>query len=336
MTDTSTALALPDEQQFKADIEAINQFQKVVRANMIEGQDYGVIPGTTKPTLLKPGAEKIAKLLGLADEYEILDRQEDWGKPFFRYLIKCRLIAVRTGTVISEGLGECNSMEARYRWRWLWPREIPDDQKGGLVTRPVKGGGVQYRLPNEDIFSQVNTLVKMSKKRALVDAALSAGRLSQVFTQDIEDMGSAVAKETAAAPASKPAATKEERMCPVHGVAFFKKGKMKGWAHPIEGSKDWCAEGNAAPAPTPEVTEQTRSAPSEKSEGQVYLSLDRLGYIARQTNWTDLGEYLAKTYGIEADILQPSASIPLLSEEQQTELMSDAELRLAEYTQSSN
>ena len=34
------------------------------------------IPGTNKPTLLKPGAEKIAKLLGLADSYEIMDRQE--------------------------------------------------------------------------------------------------------------------------------------------------------------------------------------------------------------------------------------------------------------------
>jgi hypothetical protein len=43
-------------------------------------------------------------------------------------------------------------------------------------------------VDNEDIFSQVNTLVKMAKKRALVDATLSAGRLSNVFTQDIEDM----------------------------------------------------------------------------------------------------------------------------------------------------
>jgi len=45
------------------------------------------------------------------------------------------------------------------------------------------------RVENEDIYSQVNTILKMAKKRALVDAALSAGRLSQVFTQDIEDMG---------------------------------------------------------------------------------------------------------------------------------------------------
>ena len=59
-----------------------------------------------------------------------------------------------------------------------------------------------YRLDNEDIYSQVNTILKMAKKRALVDAALSAGRLSQVFTQDIEDMHEEVEP---AKPSIKPA-----------------------------------------------------------------------------------------------------------------------------------
>ena len=62
--DKTTALALPSEEQFRHDIDAINRFQQIVHANLIENQDFGVIPGTQKPTLLKPGAEKIAKLLG--------------------------------------------------------------------------------------------------------------------------------------------------------------------------------------------------------------------------------------------------------------------------------
>jgi len=209
----SVALALPDEVAFKRDIMAINRFQQVVHSNMVAGQDYGVIPGTTKPTLLKPGAEKIAKLLGLADQYEILDRQEDWNKPFFRYLIKCSLISVAHGTTISEGLGECNSMEAKYRWRES-KRKCPacgaeaiikgkTEYGGGWICFKKAGGcGAKWedgdveiesqsigRVENDDIYSQVNTILKMSKKRALVDAALSAGRLSNVFTQDIEDMG---------------------------------------------------------------------------------------------------------------------------------------------------
>ena len=188
---TETALDLPDETKFKADIQAINKFQQVVHANLIKGQDWGIIPGISKPTLLKPGAEKISKLLGLCDHYEILDRQEDWGKPFFRYLIKCKLVS-SSGMVITEGFGECNSMETKYRYRWIWPSELPDGfDKEHATKRTVntRNGKVpQYRVDNDDIFSQVNTLIKMAKKRALVDGALSAGRLSNIFTQDLEDL----------------------------------------------------------------------------------------------------------------------------------------------------
>ena len=206
-----TALALPDEAQFVSDITAINRFQAVVHKNMIKGSDYGVIPGTTKPTLLKPGAEKIAKLLGLSDTYQIINEKEDWDRPLFRYMAKCILVSISTGVVISEGLGECNSMESKYRWRES-KRKCPQcgaeaiikgkkEYGGGWLCFTKQGGcGAKFqdgdgciedqkieRVENDDIYSQVNTILKMAKKRALVDAALSAGRLSEVFTQDIED-----------------------------------------------------------------------------------------------------------------------------------------------------
>ena len=205
------ALELPEPEAFKGKLAAINEFQQIVHANLIQGQDFGVIPGTNKPTLLKPGAEKIAKLLNLADEYEIIDRQEDWDKGFFRYLTKCRLRHIGSNAVVSEGMGECNSMEAKYRWRES-KRVCPicgaetiikgkAEYGGGWLCFKKQGGcGTKWpdgaeeiesqsvgRVENEDIYSQVNTILKMSKKRALVDAALSAGRLSNVFTQDIED-----------------------------------------------------------------------------------------------------------------------------------------------------
>lgn len=192
--ETTSALALPDEATFKQDMEAINRFQRIVHGTMVKGLDYGVIPGTQKPTLLKPGAEKIAKLLKLSDQYEIMDKIEDWKAPFFHYLIKCRLTHIVHGVVISEGLGECNSMESKYRWRWVGERDLPPGiDKSKLVSQERRGktGGrwTVYRLDNEDIYSQVNTIVKMAEKRALVGAALSAGRLSDVFTQDMEDIG---------------------------------------------------------------------------------------------------------------------------------------------------
>ena len=205
--------ALPDENQLRLDIRAIARFQAIVRAELRVNHDYGVIPGTgSKPTLLKPGAEKITKLLGLADTYEIAERLEDWDRPLFRYLVKCRLISLSTGVVVSEGLGECNSMESKYRWRDA-QRRCPkcqgetiirgrEEYGGGWLCFAKRGGcGAKFadndtaitgqrlgRVENDDIYSLVNTILKMAKKRALVDAALSAGRLSDLFTQDLEDL----------------------------------------------------------------------------------------------------------------------------------------------------
>ena len=266
MDEQTTALTLPDEAQFRRDITAINKFQQVVHSCMIKDQDYGIIPGTTKPTLLKPGAEKIAKLLGLADQYEILDSKEDWQLPFFRYLIKARLVHIATGVIISEGMGECNSYESKYRYRWVGERDVPEGiDKSTLVSQERKskqsgGHWTVYRMDNDDIYSQVNTILKMAKKRALVDAALSAGRLSDVFTQDIEDIpGIAQQEYTTEKPADRartePEVNKNEHYCELHGVNFFMRGKMKAYAHPIGDTGEWCHEHrDSKPANKPQTT----------------------------------------------------------------------------------
>jgi hypothetical protein len=67
----------------------------------------------------------------------------------------------------------------------------------------------QYQVTNPDVFDQVNTILKMAKKRALVDAALSAGRLSDLFTQDLEDFTEHDQSE-APAPATPPTAKAAE------------------------------------------------------------------------------------------------------------------------------
>lgn len=237
--------------QAKRQMAAIAEFQLLVRQTLKEGHDYGVIPGTPKPTLLKPGAEKIIKLLNLSEDYEIIEKTEVWDDeaPFFRYLIKCTLRDIATGTFVSAVIAETNSKESKWRWRWVPETEIPAcidaPKKATLkkrsgkrtlfefdfalqkkettgqygkppeywaqfeaaikaktarnVMKAVKSGkeypGVEidtgidlFRVPNDEIFDQVNTLVKMCQKRGLTGTALSVGRLSDLFTQDREDM----------------------------------------------------------------------------------------------------------------------------------------------------
>jgi hypothetical protein len=156
MSNEVVTYEMPEVEKIKSGLQKIKQYQAVVQDQLTKDLDYGVIPGTSKPTLLKPGAEKLAKIHGLSDTYEILSQTENWDQPFFEYTIKCKLFHINSGVIISEGLGSCNSKEKKFR--------------------------------TQDTFSIVNTLLKMAKKRALVDAALSACRLSAVFTQDLDDI----------------------------------------------------------------------------------------------------------------------------------------------------
>ena len=135
-------------------IQKIEEFQNLVQSQLKQNHDYGVIPGTSKPTLLKPGAEKINMMMGLTSEFEVVDSTRDWDNGFFQYQVKCKLM--RHGTVITEGLGACNTRERKYA--------------------------------KQDPYTLDNTILKMAKKRALIDATLHVASLSDIFTQDIEDM----------------------------------------------------------------------------------------------------------------------------------------------------
>lgn len=272
---------LPTPAEVTTRMQAIKVFQALCRQELVEGHDYGIIPGTgNKPTLLKPGAEKIAKLLSLADEYEVVDRQESWDtdKPFFRYLIRCKLTHMGTGTLVATGLGECNSMESKYRWR----------------------GRGENRRENDDIFSQVNTLLKMAKKRALVDASLSAGRLSDVFTQDLDEMPrEAFASDSAGANSQSKDA--EYGVCDIHNVPYFKSPKMRSPAHRTEDG-GWCNAPKSAPQataqrptpPTPAKDDATAFFSTARSMGlSAEHALAKLG-VADYAAWEGVGKTLTE------------------------------------------
>lgn len=141
-------------QQVQNTMQKITQFQKVIQQTLHQNHDFGVMPGTSKPTLLKPGAEKILMMMGLRSEFEIVDSTRDFENGFFQYQVRCKLY--KGDTLITEGLGACNTREKKYR--------------------------------NQDAFTLDNTVLKMAKKRALVDATLLVASLSDIFTQDLEDM----------------------------------------------------------------------------------------------------------------------------------------------------
>lgn len=201
-----------------------------------EKVDFGPIPGSDKPALLKPGAEKLNNLFSLYPTFDHVNVVEDWtgeahgGEPFFHYHERANLWRMVNGerVLVASADGSCNSWEKKYRYRNA-ERLCPNCGKpaiikgkkeygGGWICFEKKGGckskfadgdpaieGQQLgQVKNPDVADQVNTVLKMAQKRALVAATLIATSASDYFTQDVEDYIDVEFHEAPAQPAAKP------------------------------------------------------------------------------------------------------------------------------------
>lgn len=137
----------------------LGQVEAAKRDAMRQDVDYGVIPHTgDRPTLLKPGAERLLLLFGMTHDMQMVEVERKDEAPF-RVTIRC--VVSRGDLQVSSSFGTADYDEARF-------------------YRSPAGGKAEYRAP-------WNTLVKMAQKRALVGAALQATGSSGLFTQDLED-----------------------------------------------------------------------------------------------------------------------------------------------------
>ncbi|MGJ0492086.1 MULTISPECIES: hypothetical protein [Methylobacter] len=123
----------------------------VSRSKCHAGKDCRNPAHFSKPSLFKPGAEKICGMLGLTVRYPTLP---DYEK------------AALTGAKLSQIIIRCEILEASGR---------------------VVADGVGARLLAQD-YGDINKALKMAEKSAHIDATLRMAGLSEVFTQDIEDM----------------------------------------------------------------------------------------------------------------------------------------------------
>lgn len=186
--------------------------RKLIKEILQEGRDYGVIKGIDKPSLLKPGAERIGIAFGCYARFKIVEREIDhdkvveWKKSkrkynnahdgddsytitettgtslgLYRYVTECEIVHRESGQIVGNCIGVCSTMESKY------------------VDRPR---------------DSENTALKMSEKRAHVGAVLNAFGLSEQFTQDVEDTGEPAAQGDSKA--GKPAVN-ESVSCPKCG-----------------------------------------------------------------------------------------------------------------------
>lgn len=173
MTEETTALVPVNVEDFSMDVRGVQQqitgLHDLMKSTMKEGNHFGVIPGTHKPSLFKPGAEIILVRSRLRPDVRDIKAIE--MPDFISFTITLDLYHIPTGNLVGTGVGSCNSRETKFQ------RE----------SNP---------------WNLHNTFLKMAKKRALIDAVLNATAASEIFTQDVEDIDSPVIQ--APAPAAPP------------------------------------------------------------------------------------------------------------------------------------
>lgn len=166
-------VSLPVTQDMLAQVkEQRRLLGEFVSSQLRKDSDYGIIPGTKKATLYKPGAEKLRGLFGLNVKSDCTLSQIDRDKNFAMFSYKASVY--RGDNFICECEGSTNSQEQKYKERSVWR------QKGN-------GPGKEQIREVTPIFDVMNTLQKMAQKRAFVGAIILAVGASDFFTQDIDD-----------------------------------------------------------------------------------------------------------------------------------------------------
>jgi len=182
-----TAAIVKREVDFSIVARRIRQLRTFQKEIMVRGEDYERYPGMNKDGLLKSGAEKLLMGFSYAVEQIVFSKElVDLEAPadtvgeaqsltpgHAEFTAVCYLVHVAGGERVGAGIGSASSGEKRYV---LARSEFK--QKGGKATTE----------PKVVFADQLNTLRKIAKKRALVDATLTATMSSGLFTQDIEDM----------------------------------------------------------------------------------------------------------------------------------------------------
>jgi hypothetical protein len=162
-------------------IKAQEETRALIEKALKPGRDFGVIKGTDRATLLKPGGERILAAYGCYPRFTIVEKEIDHDRPIewhkekwmnvaggrrekqpvsgtayglYRYVMRCEAVHRETDLIVGMGHGACSTIEPKY------------------IENPR---------------AAENTVLKMAEKRAMIDCVLTTFGLSDQFTQDMEE-----------------------------------------------------------------------------------------------------------------------------------------------------
>lgn len=151
-----------------------------------EGIHYGIVPGTKKPTLLQPGAEKICTTFRLAPKYVVEDLSEPHNN-FYRYRVACSLYTIRDGLFVGSACGEASTAEEKYTWQKAICVEQWEDAEPTRRRKKFNDDGTFIQQVARNAADLANTVLKMACKRSFVSATRGATAASDLLEVDLDE-----------------------------------------------------------------------------------------------------------------------------------------------------
>lgn len=236
----STALLRPVANPAEL-VTAHKEATEVIAKVLEPGRDFGSVPGTSdRQVLMKAGAERLLVSFGCYATTVIIDSEADHNMAvryrLAKWVDKPQPSKDEQARMKALGLGR----NKKFGERWAWQESEVEEGEAFGVYRYVVRTDIIHRQSGQVVGSGLgscstaeskyiraprdaeNTVLKMAKKRSMVDAVLSTFGLSDRFTQDIEESAPAAPEPTPEPP--------------------FKAGD---WFKSIGGTKETFAEFNA-------------------------------------------------------------------------------------------
>ncbi len=213
------------------------------------GIDYGLHPGTRFHALKDPGANTIINAFGCYSKAEVLYR--DVTDERISYVFDVHLVSREDGQVKASGTGAASTKETKYGYRWVTNPEGFGYARENLKKR-TRNNLEQFRIVNPEWSELENTIVKMSRKRAEVDAAMALPGVSRFMAR--LNAGVVVGRQ--------PGPQGED------WSSFWRGARAIGLGSPevhdlleVESMKEWTAQGRTL---ADAIRELTRKAPDFK------------------------------------------------------------------------
>lgn len=162
----------------------------MVKETLVNGIDYGRLPGSPTDGLWDPGAHTIMDGFNVyAGPRRILSLVDDDER--ISVIIETPGINRKTGQVVATGIGCASTLETKFKYRWV-PKdealEVFDDENDLEKLRKKQGernnqSVTLYRIPNPEYSELLHNVVKMAAKRSEVDLAQSLPAVSPALRE---------------------------------------------------------------------------------------------------------------------------------------------------------